>query len=99
MSLTPKQRAHLRSLAHHLKPLLHLGKEGLTDAAYGAVESAFNTRELLKVKVQEAAPLTAREAGDSLADRIEGAEHVQTIGRTVVLYRPHPERPEIVLPR
>ena len=49
MSLTSKQRAHLRSLAHHLKPLLHLGKEGLTESTYGAVESAFNTRELLKV--------------------------------------------------
>lgn len=99
MSLTPKQRAHLRSLAHHLKPVLHVGKEGLTDASFRALEDAFAHRELLKVKVQEAAPLTAREAGELFAERVPGAQHVQTIGRTVVLFRPHPESPEILLPR
>lgn len=95
--LSAKQRAHLRSLAHHLKAVLHVGKEGLTDAAVAAVVEALHTRELLKVKVQEAAPLTAREAGATLTARIPNAHHVQTIGRTVVLYRRHPERPEIEL--
>lgn len=98
MTLSPKQRAHLRSLAHHLKPILHVGKEGLSDSAVAAVELAFNTRELLKVKVTDGAPLTARDAGDQIAQRIDGAHHVQTIGRTVVLFRPDPEAPEIELP-
>ncbi|NIP78749.1 MAG: hypothetical protein GWM90_05915, partial [Gemmatimonadetes bacterium] len=30
--LTSRQRAHLRSLAHHLKPILHVGADGVTDA-------------------------------------------------------------------
>ena len=63
-----------------------------------AVEDAFNTRELLKVKVQEAAPLDVQEAGAELAARVRGAHLVQTIGRTAVLYRAHPEKPEIRLP-
>jgi RNA-binding protein len=75
-----------------------VGKEGVTEAAVQAVEDAFNTRELLKVKVQEAAPLDVREAGAELATRVEGAHLVQTIGRTAVLYRAHPEKPEIRLP-
>jgi RNA-binding protein len=99
MSLSPKQRAFLRSRAHHLKPILQVGKEGITEAALDAVQEAFNTRELLKVKIQEAAPITAREAGTVLAERVPGVQHVQTIGRTVVLYRPHPEKPEIRLPK
>jgi RNA-binding protein len=98
VSLSPKQRAHLRSLAHHLKPILQVGKEGITDSAVKAVEEAFRTRELLKVKVQEAAPLSAREAGPAFVESVLGVEHVQTIGRTVVLYREHPEKPEIRLP-
>lgn len=98
-SLTPKQRAHLRSLAHHLKPILQIGKEGVTDAAVQAIADAFNTRELLKVKVQEAAPVDVREAGAVLSQRVEGAHLVQTIGRTAVLYRTHPAKPEIRLPR
>ena len=32
-----------------------------------------------------------------IPDRLEGVHHVQTIGRTVVFYRKHPERPEIEL--
>jgi RNA-binding protein len=95
--LTPKQRAHLRSLAHPLKPVLQIGKEGVTDQAVSAIADAFSTRELLKVKVQEAGPMSAAAVGESLATRIEGCHHVQTIGRTVVLYRPHPENPRIGL--
>lgn len=99
VDMTPKQRAFLRSLAQSLKAVLHVGREGVTEATIRAVEDAFNTRELLKIKVGEGAPLTAREAGDLLAERVAGAHHVQTIGRTVVLYRPDPEDPQIVLPR
>lgn len=98
MTLSSRQRAHLRSLAHRLKPVVHVGHEGLTDSAVRSVQEAFNTRELLKIRVAEAAPLGARKAGEAIAARIDGAEPVQTIGRTVVLYRRHPETPEIRLP-
>lgn len=97
MTLTPKQRAQLRSLAHPLKPIMHVGKEGITDAALGSLHDAFGARELLKVKVQTTAPLTAAETGQEIAQRLPEVHHVQTIGRTVVLYRRHPEKPEIRL--
>jgi RNA-binding protein len=95
--LTAKQRATLRSLAHPLKPILQIGREGVTDATARSVEEAFRTRELLKVRVLEAAPADAREVGAMLAGGIEGAHLVQVIGRTAVLYRPHPEEPQIRL--
>lgn len=96
--LTSKQRAHLRSLAHALKPVAHIGAEGLTDAALRGIQEAFNTRELLKVKVLESAPAGAWETADAIAARLEGVHVAQTIGRTVVLYRRHPDKPEIQLP-
>lgn len=98
VTLTPRQRAHLRSLAHHLKPVLFVGKEGITDAAVRGLEEALNTRELLKVKVLEASPMDVRDAGNALAERVDGAVLVQTIGRVAVVYRPDPEEPEIRLP-
>ena len=98
MALTPKQRAHLRSLAHHVKPIIYVGREGLTEATERSLVEGLAHRELIKLKVQESAPLTARDAADLLPARIPGVEHVQTIGRTVVLYRRHPDRPEIELP-
>jgi RNA-binding protein len=97
-NLTSKQRAFLRSQAHRLKPILHVGAEGVTPEVLAAVEEAFNTRELFKVKVLEGAPLKAKEAGAAIAAGVEGVSVPQTIGRTVVLYRPFPEGPETELP-
>lgn len=97
MTLTPRQRAQLRALAHPLKPILHIGKDGVTGTVLRSLLEAFNTRELLKVKVQSAASVTAADAGEELARGLPDVHHVQTIGRTVVLYRRHPEKPEIEL--
>ncbi|MGW8265391.1 MAG: ribosome assembly RNA-binding protein YhbY [Longimicrobiales bacterium] len=97
-TLTSKQRAHLRFLAHHLKPIVHVGNEGVSRALLKTVEEAFNTRELLKVKVLEGAPEGPRETADLIVAALEGVQVAQTIGRTLVLYRPHPEEPEIGLP-
>ena len=90
-SLTPGQRAELRSAAHSLKPIFQIGKEGVTERAVEAVREAFNTREILKVKVLDSAPSDAHATGETLASSIEGAQLVQVIGRTVVLFRPEPE--------
>lgn len=98
-TLTTKQRAHLRSLAHTLKPLLHVGKEGATDSVLRTIETAFNTRELIKIKVLDSAPDDARETGELIVARTPGVHLVQVIGRTLVLYRPHPEKRVIKLPR
>ncbi len=58
--MTPKQLAHLRSLAHPLKPYLRVGKEGLTDSFERVVRETLATRELLKLKALEASPQSAR---------------------------------------
>lgn len=97
--LTSKQRAHLRSLAHHLKPILQVGSDGVSPAFLRSLEEAFNTRELLKVKVLETAPENARATADAIAARLADAQIAQTIGRTIVVYRRHPEKPEIRFPK
>jgi len=96
--LSTKQRAHLRSLAHHLKPLLHVGKEGATASLAHTITDAFNTRELLKLKVLDTAPESARDIAAALVAQVDGAHLVQVIGRTVVVYRRHPDKPSIKLP-
>ena len=97
--LTPRQRAHLKSLAHPLKAMAQVGKGGVDDMVVQSLDDAFRHRELLKVKVLEAAPVSAKEAAEQLAAQVSGAKLVQVIGRTIVLYRQHPEKPEIKLPR
>jgi RNA-binding protein len=78
---------------------VQVGGEGVTEAVVGALTDAFNTRELVKVKVAEGAPIDAREAADELAGRVADVHVAQVIGRTIVVYRPFPEDPEIQLPR
>lgn len=97
-SLTSRQRAHLRALAHHLKPVVHIGKEGINESTIDATEEALHTRELLKLRVLDGAPEDARTAGRALAESLENVELVQVIGNVVVLYRPFSENPEIRLP-
>ena len=96
--LTSRQRAHLRSLANRLKPVVQIGAGGLTETAVQGIRQAFNTRELLKVRVLESAPEGARATADAIAARMDGVHVAQTIGRTVVLFRRHPDKPEIQLP-
>ena len=97
-SLNSKQRAFLRSMAHHLKPVVHVGSEGVSAALLASVGDAFNTRELLKVKVLENAPEDPRTTGDRIVEGLADTHVAQTIGRTIVLYRPFPDDPEIRLP-
>ncbi|MCU0694201.1 MAG: ribosome assembly RNA-binding protein YhbY [Polyangiaceae bacterium] len=97
MNLTGKQRRHLRALGHSLVPVVHIGKAGLTDGLAGALDQALLDHELIKVRVLQEAPLDRQEAAEAMA----GAAHavvVQVLGRNVLLYRPHPEEPTIVLP-
>jgi RNA-binding protein len=97
-TLTTKQRAYLKTLAHSLKPVHQVGKEGLTVPGIRAIREAFNTREILKVKVQDSAPADVRAIAEELVAGLEDTHLVQVIGRTLVLYRPDPDDPEIELP-
>ena len=93
--LSPRQRQHLKGLAHHLKPVVQIGKEGLSTALIKQVDDALEHHELIKVKLAE--NVDRWEISDALPGQVN-AFLVQTIGKIVVLYRPHPEKPKIALP-
>ena len=96
--LTSKQRALLRSLANRLKPVVHVGTEGVSEKLLKSVSEAFNTRELIKVGAQENAPGSIKKIAQDIANKLSGVHIVQTIGHIAILYRPHPEDPQINLP-
>ena len=88
--LTSKQRAWLRGLGSRAETIIHIGKSGVTDTVIQQVEEALEAREIVKGKVLESAPITAREASDTLAEHCK-AESVQVIGSKFVLYRENAE--------
>jgi RNA-binding protein len=93
--VTPRQRAWLRGRAHALEPVTHVGTAGVTDAVLAAVDQALAAHELIKVRLHEPEDKKA-DAGALAAGT--GAVLCGLVGHTVILYRPHPEKPRIVLP-
>ena len=94
--MTGKERAKLRSEGTLLDPVVHIGKEGITDSVVKEVYDALEARELIKGCVQQGAPLDAKSALTALCEKT-GAEPIQFIGRRFVLYRPSRENPRITI--
>jgi RNA-binding protein len=95
--LTGKQRRYLRSLGHHLDPVVHVGKEGISEGLIGALDAALEQHELIKVRLGEQVEGDRREVARALAEASK-ADLAGMIGRTLLLYRRREEEPEIVLP-
>jgi RNA-binding protein len=97
MSLTDKQRRHLRGLAHPLKPVVIVGQAGVTAPVLAEIGAALDVHELVKVKVNAG----DRETRAAMIERIlgeTGADPVQRIGQILVLFRRNAEKPKVTLP-
>jgi RNA-binding protein len=90
MTMTGKERAALRSECNRLRPTVHVGTEGLTNALTEALDEALRTRELVKVQLNKTADMSAKDAARQLAGRVK-AEVIQTIGKTATFYRMNPQ--------
>ena len=96
--LTGKEKRYLRSLANSIDPIVQVGKAGVNDSVLISLNEALEARELIKVKVLKNCLDEVSEVAEGLA--AGGNAHlVQTIGRNIILYRPHPSKPKIVLPK
>jgi len=97
VSLTGAQRRTLRGLGHGLKPVIQIGKMGITDGLVEATSVALSTHELIKLSVGSEAPLDRKTAPKALAERT-GSHVAQIIGRTALLYRRRHDGPVIRIP-
>ncbi|MEY8462977.1 ribosome assembly RNA-binding protein YhbY [Streptococcus merionis] len=86
MTLTSKQRAFLNSQAHNLKPIVQIGKNGLTDEIKTSVRNALDARELIKLTLLQNTDEDIHEVAEILEDEI-GVDTVQKIGRILILYK------------
>jgi len=79
------EKKYLRGLAHHLKPVILVGKGGLTDMVLDSIDLALDDHELIKVKFNE-----FKEEKKALSRQIEEkakAELVGLIGNVAIFYR------------
>lgn len=84
--ISGKDRSYLKGLAHKLPPLLHIGKNGLSDSFYAEADKILDDHELVKIAILDAADLKAKPTANQVAEHL-GAEFVQAVGKKFVIYR------------
>ena len=97
MTLSEKQRKHLRTLGHGLKPVVMIGGKGLTEAVLLELDQSIEHHELMKIRVS----VGDRDARDAVIAELcerSGAELVQRIGNIALLFRPRKKNSAISLP-
>jgi len=99
IKLKGSHRTYLRGLAHKLKPVIQVGRGGVSVEVIAAIDEALGCHELIKLKFLE-----FKEQKDELsrliADRT-ASELVGCIGNMAIFYREHPEeeKRKIKLPK
>ena len=97
-NLSSTQRSFLRSQAHHLEPVVLIGKNGVSVGTIESVNKALEARELIKIKFR-----VFKDNKQSISDEIAASTNchvVGMIGHTVILFRQNsdPEKQNIRLP-
>jgi putative YhbY family RNA-binding protein len=91
INLTIAERKVHRAEAHHLKPVVLIGQDGLSAAVKKEVDAALNAHGLIKVRVfsddREARLAMLNELCETLS-----AAPIQAIGKLFVIWRPLPEK-------
>ena len=85
MELTGKQKRYLRSLAVNIRPIVQIGKSGLSNEILTSIRHAADARELIKVNILQNSDETAKDVA-AMIDEM-GLNVVQIIGRNVVVFK------------
>ena len=83
--LTSRDRKYLRSKAHHLDPVVFIGKNGFHDGSKVAISNVLDIHELVKVKF-----IDFKEQRKKIALIISkelGCHIIGEIGNIIILYR------------
>ena len=93
LMLTPAQRQLLKARAHALKPVVLLGAAGFTDAVLREIDRALAAHELVKIRIANDDREHRAHIFTTVAEKLSAAK-VQSIGKTIVVFRPSPENEE-----
>ncbi|HXT95871.1 MAG TPA: ribosome assembly RNA-binding protein YhbY [Polyangia bacterium] len=85
-------RRALRGHGHALSPVVQIGKAGVTEAVVEQVQQALADHELIKVKIGGECPADRHQVAERLGQE-KGINVVQLVGRVLLLYKRHPQKP------
>ena len=87
LDATAKRR--LKKEAHALKPLVRIGRNGVTEGAIRNIDRALGDHELVKIRFLDYKE-QRKELSEKIAEETRSAV-VDLIGNTLVLYRESPD--------
>ncbi len=93
--LTSRERKTLRGVAHPLEPLVHIGKQGLTEGVFQQIDEQLRHHELIKVKFL-AGKEEKRELTEQIAQRL-ACDVPGVVGHIAILYRQNEDPDERVV--
>ena len=88
-NLSSSERSFLRSQAHHLEPIILLGKNGVIGSAINTINKTLYSRELIKIKFREFKD-EKQILSEKIADLTNSAV-VGIIGNILILFRQNPD--------
>ncbi len=91
LELNGGQKRKLRSLAHHLEPVVMVGQKGFTGSLSKAVDRALSDHELIKIRFVDFKD-EKRDLTDQIISSVN-ASLVGIIGNIAILYRENPDIP------
>ncbi len=89
--LTSAEKKELRGIAQRLKPHVHVGRQGLTPAVVGEIETALLKNGLIKIRFEGDRALVQQYC-EQIPPKLD-CERVGTVGKTAVFFREMPEDP------
>jgi len=90
VSLTSRERSHLKARAHALEPVVQVGHAGVTDTVVAEIDRALLAHELVKIRVDAADRVARAQWCEAICSRT-GAAEVQRVGKVLALWRPRPD--------
>lgn len=84
--LTSKQKKYLKKEAHDLRPIIQIGKDGLSNNSFVTINQALKAHELIKISLLQTCPSEPEEIILDILARCH-CEFVFKIGRTLIFYK------------
>ena len=97
MKLIKSQVKYLKTMAHHLDPVIWIGQQGLTENVLKEINSALDSKELVKIRIRTGNRFEREIIIEEIC-RQTGAELIQSVGNMATVYLPNQETPVIKLP-
>jgi RNA-binding protein len=85
-----EKKRELKRLAHHLKPVVLTGKKGMSPALINEIDEALESHELIKVQIHSSLKENLLGFVQEIL-RETDAQHIDTIGNIVILFRKLPK--------